>query len=348
MLRNRLAILALSLGFAGCLRMQDGQPSGPDERERALPVPPIGFPALPYPPENPPTPARIALGRHLFYDARLSRDNSVSCATCHRQSGSFGDPPRPFTFGIDGHLTARNSPTLANMAYNRSYLADGSAASLELQAIVPLLNPLEMAMDSVRLAAKVSSIKAYRGLFVAAYGDSAVDFQRILKAIASFERSLLSGSAPYDRWKRGDAGVLGSAAIRGEGIFSGEKAGCAACHKGFNFTDQEFHNTGLDTFAYDPGRIVFTGDSADEGKFKTPSLRNIALTPPYMHDGRFSTLAEAIGHYNSGGMPHRNRDPRIRPLGLDAAETADLIAFLESLTDSAFAAEPDFADPGAP
>ncbi len=308
---------------------------------------PHGFPKIPYPADNPPTAAKIELGRRLFYETGLSRDRSISCATCHRQEGSFADPPKPFTFGIDGHLTGRNSPSLANLAYAPLLFADGAAMSLEEQAAVPIQNPLEMDMDTNALTRRLDAVPLYRNLFRNAWGDSSASFRTVLGALASFERSLLSGASPYDRWKNAEGPALSESARRGETLFSG-KAACNECHSGFLFTDRAFHNTGLDTLSLDPGRAGITGIPLDSGRFKTPSLRNIALSPPYMHDGRFLTLRKVIDHYNSGGLPHPDRDPLIRPLGLTEAEITDLSAFLESLTDTAFAADTAFSAPATP
>lgn len=318
--------------------------SNPDPDTAFLRVP-IGFPRIPYPADNPPTAAKAALGRRLFYDTRLSRDRSISCATCHRPEASFADPPKPFTFGIDGHLTGRNSPALTNLAYAPLLFADGSAGSLEEQAAVPILNPLEMDMDTNALTRRLAAEPLYRDLFRDAWGDSNPSFASVKGALATFERTFLSGASAYDRWNRGDSKALGAAALRGQEIFFGAKADCGSCHTGFDFTDRNFHNTGMDTVFLDPGRAGVTGAPEDSGRFKTPSLRNVALSPPYMHDGRFSTLKAVIDHYNTGGRPSPRRDPLMRPLGLDESEVADLAAFLEALTDSAFAADTAFGDP---
>jgi cytochrome c peroxidase len=237
---------------------------------------------------------------------------------------------------------------LANAAYGTSFFAEGGAPTLELQAIAPIINPLEMDMDTDSLVGRIAAIPLYRDLFRKAWGDDTLDFARVTKAIASFERALISGGSPYDRWINGDAQALSDRAVRGAKLFFGEKADCFHCHGGFNFTDQGFHNTGLDPATTDPGRIAVTDRLLDDGKFKTPSLRNIALTAPYMHDGRFATLRQAIDHYNSGSKGHPNQDPLMRPLGLSEEDIQDLIGFLESLTDSAFVNNPDFSDPWAP
>lgn len=339
-------LITAALIFAGCI--DDRNTASVDPRtNQGIPVAPRGFQPLPYPAGNPPTADKIELGRRLFFDPRLSRDASISCATCHKPEGSFADPGKPFTFGIDGHLTARNSPTLANVAYNGSFFLDGRAPTLEAQALMPLLNPLEMDMDTLKLPNRLAEVTVYRELFPKAWGDDTISVGRILASIASFERAMLSGGSPYDHYLAGDSGEMGAAAKRGKDLFGG-KAGCFRCHAGINFTDQDFHNPGLDSFNYDRGRIEITGQPPDLGKFKTPSLRNIVLTPPYMHDGRFTTLQEVLAHYNAGADGIPNRDPLLIPLGLDESEISDLILFLKSLTDSAFAANPDFRDPWTP
>jgi cytochrome c peroxidase len=343
-----LAACVLGLGLSACLESRDVASVDNPPAVDSLPLAPRGFPPVPYPEGGAPTPARIALGRRLFFDGRLSRDGSVSCATCHRPEGSFADPGKSFTFGIDGHLTGRNSPSLANVGYDTSFFADGSAPTLERQALAPILNPLEMDMDTARLPSRLASVGLYRDLFRKAWGDDTVTVARILGSIASFERAMLSGDSPYDRSLAGDDKALSQGARRGRDLFFGGKAACFRCHGGFAFTDRGFHNTGLDSFNLDPGRIAVTGLPFDDGKFKTPPLRNVAVTPPYMHDGRFNTLREVIAHYNSGGLAVPLRDPLLGPLGLDEGEIGDLILFLESLTDSAFVDDPDFRDPGKP
>ncbi|MDB5103645.1 MAG: cytochrome-c peroxidase [Fibrobacteres bacterium] len=335
------------LAFSGCMEDRNGGSIDPPD-DKGIPAVPRGFPPLPYPSDNPPTADKINLGRRLFFDPRLSRDGSVSCATCHKPEGSFAVTGLSFNFGIDGHATGRNAPTLANVAYNSSFFFDGKAPTLEAQALAPIISPLEMDMDTARLPSRLGAIGAYRESFPKAWGDGSITMDRITGSIASFERSMLSGGSPFDRFLAGDSGAISAEAKRGRELFFGGKAACFRCHDGFNFTDRDFHNTGLDTFAYDPGRRLVTGLETDDGRFKTPSLRNLTLTPPYMHDGRFNTLKEVLIHYNEGAVGKPNRDPLLGPLGLDEGEMDDLIRFLESLTDSSFAANPDFKDPWIP
>ncbi len=334
--------------FLGCLEDATSIGREPGADPALLPEVPVGFPALPYPEGNPPTAARIALGRRLFFDTDLSRNRTVSCASCHQARYAFSDSGRALSPGVDGRSVPRNAPSLTNVAYGTSFFAAGGVPTLELQAIAPFLNPLEMDIHTDTVAARVAGKRLYRDIFIAAFGDDSVSFPRITKAIASFERALISGDAPFDRWSRGEREALTPSALRGMELFFGERGDCFHCHGGFNFTDQGFHNTGLDPATTDPGRIEVTGRALDDGKFKTPTLRNIAVTGPYMHDGRFTTLRESVAHYNRGGKAHPNKDPLMRPLGLSDPETEDLVAFLESLTDSTFLTNPEFTDPWSP
>jgi len=340
--------LALGLGLMACNSGSGtGTETGPPDSE-LLPKEPEGFPKIPYPPGNPLTSAKIELGRRLFYDPRLSRNGTISCGSCHKQEHAFTDAGKSFSLGIDRQSTLRNSPSIANSAYNTFFMAEGGVPTLELQAIAPIINPLEMDMNTDSIIGRIDGVGLYRELFRQAWGDDSITFARVTKAIASFERTLVSGASPYDRWLNGDARALSESATRGVNLFFGEKGDCFHCHGGFNFTDQSFHNTGLDSVTTDPGRIAVTDRPLDDGKFKTPSLRNIALTAPYMHDGRFSTLRETLEHYNSGGKNHPNQDPLVRPMGLSEGDIADLIAFLEALTDTAFTTNPDFGNPWLP
>lgn len=303
-----------------------------------LPDVPLGLQAnqLQVPDDNPMTPEKAALGWQLYYDARLSRDGSVSCASCHRPDAGFADPRR-VSEGVDYKVGTRNSPTVINAALNASQFWDGRAASLEEQCLGPIQNPVEMASSLDLVVDTVSAIPGYRRQFRDVFGSEEVTADRIAKAVASFERVVLSGNAPFDRWLHGDEDdAMSESAIRGQELFRG-KAGCSQCHLGNNFTDAAFdlyHNlgVGMDAEEPDPGRYEVTGAEKDRGAFKTPTLRNVTETAPYMHDGSVATLEEVIELYDRGGEPNPWLSPKIRPLGLTDQEKADLLAFMEALT----------------
>lgn len=314
----------------------------------------------PIPADNPITPAKVALGRRLFYDADLSVDGTMACATCHEQKRGFtdGNPNHP---GVHGEAARRNVPGLDNVAYLTPLTwADPTQTSLEVQLATPLMgtHPVEMGMagQAKVLAARLQAEACYRRMFAAAYGgDLAVTLPRIAEAIATFERTLVSFQTPYDRERRGERGALSEAARRGEALFYGERLDCAACHAGPNFTDGRYHDIGLYDVdghggypASDHGLREITGQAADEGRFRTAPLRNVALTAPYMHDGSVATLAEAVRDHYRGDRPLR--DAALRGRGVSDGETADLVAFLQALTDESFVTDPRLSlpKPGCP
>jgi len=337
--------IVLGLFIAGCAKV-DGSLDPVEGEFRFKNFP--GFPAVPVPSDNPMTAAKVELGRHLFFDRRFSRDSSVSCGSCHKPEHAFSDAGNSTSAGFAGLRTTRNSPGLTNVAWNTSLFWEGGVPTLEIQAISPIINPVEMNMNTDTLILRLMQEQRYGPLFSRAWGDSRITLERVTKSLATFQRTLISGSSPFDRWTRGEAGAISASAQRGADLFFGERGDCFHCHGAFNFTDNRFHNTGLDSVTIDEGRYRVTNNEADKGKFKTPTLRNIALTSPYMHDGRFFTLEEVVQHYNSGGKPHPNRDPLMRPLGLTSMDVQDIVAFLESLTDYTFTQDPAFQDPWQP
>jgi len=288
-------------------------------------------PKPPAPADNPPTKAKIELGKLLFFDKRLSRDFTASCATCHDPRKGWSDQ-RPTPIGVRSQLGDRNTPTVLNSAYLSDFFWDGRATSLEMQAKDPITNPKEMDMTLDEAAARIAAVPGYARPFKRAFGDKTVNIDRIVQAIASFERTLVAAGAPYDRYAAGDAAALGPEAVRGLALFHG-KAGCANCHSGPNFTDGLFHNVGVGAQRKLPdlGRYVATKRDGDRGAFKTPTLRNLDDTAPYMHDGSIATVAEAIDYFDRGGQPDARLSPLLRPLGLDAREKSDLLSFLQSL-----------------
>lgn len=304
---------------------------------------------MPIPEDNPTTVEGIYLGRRLFYDERLSGDGSKSCASCHLQASSFSDPDQ-FSQGITGERGTRNAMQIVNAGWFPFLFWDGRAGSLEEQALGPVVNPVELNTTWPEVEARVAQDRLYPALFKMAFGDYGIDSLRIAAAIAQFERSLLSFSAPFDDYFYGDGSGLTESEENGFDIFFSERGDCIHCHAGPLLTDNEFRNNGLDSQIVDAGLGEITGLASDAGKFKVPTLRNIEFTAPYMHDGRFATLEEVVEHYNSGVHAESpNLDPEMHnaSLGLNLTETEkqDLVAFLKTFSDPAFLANPDFADP---
>ena len=364
--------------FAGMLAitsMPAPAGAGPDVDAVALARirnPPTGLPRVPVPGDNPPTKAKINLGRKLFFDRRLSANATMSCAMCHIPEQGFTNNEMATAIGVEGRSLKRNAPTILNAAYQRSMFHDGRDTTLETQIFGPLLARAEMANASVgRLIARIRELPDYAGRFEAAFGTPA-NVLNLGQAIACYERSALSANSPFDRWYFGHEGdAMSRQAQRGFQMFIG-KARCAECHMiGADhalFSDNALHNTGIgyrrdviEPARRDPvsveiapgvvvglarrvvevvgevppkdlGRMEVTGDPRDLYRFKTASLRNVALTAPYMHDGSLATLADVVDFYNRGGVANPGLDPLIKPLGLEPAEQKALVAFLENLT----------------
>lgn len=294
---------------------------------------PLGLePSFEVPQYNRMTVEKVTLGRRLFFDPNLSKDRSISCATCHDPAQAFSNG-EAFAQGVGGTIGSRNVPSIVNRLFGRTQFWDGRALSLESQVLGPLLNPAEMAMDEKRLMKRLRADAVYQKLFQQAF-DSEPTLDGMIQAIAAFERTLLSGATPFDRYEwDGEKNALNERAKRGLVLFRG-KARCSMCHIGTNFTDEDFHNLGAGKGdgLKDPGRSQVTKNSADFGKFKTPTLRNVALTAPYMHDGSLATLEEVIAFYDRGGSPNPYLDKEIKSLNLTVEEKADLLEFLKSLT----------------
>ncbi|MFQ5743932.1 MAG: cytochrome-c peroxidase [Acidobacteriota bacterium] len=303
-----------------------------------IPPLPLGLDAglLKVPEDNPMTAEKVALGWQLFYDPRLSSDESVSCASCHLPEAGFADP-RPGSVGVGGGVGSRNAPPVINAAFNANQFWDGRAASLEEQVFGPVQNPIEMANTLEACEDRLNEIPGYGEQFEAVFGSERITAEMVGKAIASFERVVLSGNSPWDRWvETHDESVVSDAVRRGNELFRG-KAGCSQCHLGTNFTDAPFdlyHNigVGMDDPEPDLGRYNETQRQEDRGAFKTPTLRNVADTAPYMHDGSVATLEEVIEFYDRGGEPNLWLDPKMKPLELTEQEKQDLLAFLLALT----------------
>lgn len=294
--------------------------------------PPAGFDSVPYPVDNAPTALRIELGRRLFYDTRLSPNGSTSCASCHRLSLAMTDGRRT-SVGLSGIAGTRNAPTLANVAWFPYFMMEGGVPSLEMQALAPLHDTLEMSLNFDRALFALNQDELLKQLALSAYQRSEIDPFVITHALAAFQRSIISGDSGYDKMKQGNRNAMNELALEGMELFFSSRTHCSTCHAGKLFTDFGFYNIGLDREYRDPGRIRVTFQDQDHGKFKTPTLRNVELTGPYMHDGRFQTLEEVIAFYNRGGDGNIHQDERIHPLQLTAHEQLALQEFLKSLTD---------------
>jgi cytochrome c peroxidase len=370
MTTGRAAAIALVFAvISGCSRADDAP------RTATPPAPftwtvPAGLPVPKVPADNSMTIAKVALGRRLFYDTRLSGNRTFSCATCHQQAHAFTDG-RARAIGSTGALHARSTMSLTNVAYNASLgWADPTLRTLEAQMAVPMFNehPIELGLKGResevvgRFTSRPDDAAAFRAAFP---DDSApVRLETIVKAIAAFERTLLSGDSLFDRYLyRDDKAGMSAAALRGMRLFFSDRLRCAECHGSFNLSgpvdvegtkDLElvFHNTGLYNVdghgAYpdtDRGLFDLTRRASDMGRFRAPTLRNVAVTAPYMHDGSVPTLEDAISHYASGGKRSPYRSDRVHGFRVSAADRGDLVAFLESLTDRDFLTNPAFARP---
>lgn len=324
---------------------------------------PFFFPEPDLPADNPLTEEGIALGRHLFWDKKLSRNNAVSCGSCHFPEAAFSDNAQ-FSTGLFGEQTDRNSMPLVNLAWlNTGFFWDGRAVTLEEQILEPVEHPVEMDLTWREAVQRLEEDADYQDMYAAAFGSPCVDSVRTVKAIAQFLRTMVSHRSKFDKWKYYGEAVLSSAEFRGMELFlaeggdpatvpGGQGGGdCFHCHGGdlILFTDNLFRNNGLDSVFTDIGRAMVTGSEFDRGLFRTPTLRNIALTAPYMHDGRHETLEEVIDHYDMGGHPSPTLDPMMKLQGtglqLSPQDKADLVAFLHTLTDQEFVENEAFADP---
>lgn len=303
------------------------------------------------PTDNPLTEEGVALGKQLFFDKILSGDGTQSCASCHRPQNAFSDKQQ-FSLGIDNRLGTRNAMPLFNLAWNFDELFnwDGKEFSLEKQAFEPVTNPIEMHANWQNIAERLENHPEYPDLFLRAFGSPKIDSTLVTKALAQFERTLISGNSKFDKYLLGEA-MLTTEEENGFAIFMDEAKGdCFHCHGSNNnpiWTDNKFHNNGLDATFTDLGLGAVTGDPNDNGKFKSPSIRNLAYTAPYMHDGRFATLDDVINHYSEGLQRSPTIDPLMKKInqggvGLSTKEKADLKAFLLTLSDPDFIKNPAF------
>lgn len=301
---------------------------------------PEGFPTMEFPEDNKFTKDRWLLGKMLFYNKSLSVDESISCGSCHKQEFGFADNLK-MSSGVKNRTGTRNSPTLANIGYHPYFTREGGVPSLEMQVLVPLQEHNEFDFNIILAVNRLSEDSVYQKMSRTAY-DRNFDAYVLTRAIATFERSLISGGSLYDKYINGDPLALSSQAIKGMDLFFSEKTQCATCHSGFNFSNYSFENNGLYENYNDVGRYRLTGDSSDLAKFKIPSLRNVEYTAPYMHDGSINTLESVIDHYNTGGKDHDNKSDHVRSLDLSQGEKEALLEFLYSLSDPLFIANSNF------
>ncbi len=303
---------------------------------------PEGFPEIEHPEGNEFTYERWALGKELFFEPVLSADSSISCASCHNPVLGFSDD-KEFSFGVEERIGTRNSSPLANLAYHPYFTREGGIPTLEMQVLVPIQEHNEFDFNILLIAERLKQIPSYVEQAQKAYGREPDAFV-ITRSLSCFERSLISGNSRYDQYQfQNDNRALTMQERRGMDLFFSEKTNCSECHGGFNFTDYSFQNNGLYQSYADEGRYRLTGEEQDRATFKVPSLRNIALTAPYMHDGSIASLEGVIEHYNLGGEAHPNRSEKLQALSLSTQEKEDLVAFLRSLTDETFIKNPLFS-----
>lgn len=320
-------LLAVALGAAagGC---DAAGPSGPAPVAVRVPD---GFAPLPVPPQNPLLADRVALGERLFFDPILSRDRSVSCGTCHLPEHAFSDGLAK-SVGVEGRVGLRNAPSLLNVAYRTSLFWDGGALFLESQALVPLEDHREMDLPVEDALDRLRRHPEYPALFAEAFDGEAPTVRTLTYALAAYQRTLVSAPTAFDRYRAGDADALSPEARAGLALF---ETHCQSCHAGPLLTSEGFENNGAAVTDEDPGRERITFSAADRGTFRVPSLRAVARTAPYFHDGRFQTLEAVVAHYDRGGDATPGQSPRVRPLRLAEADRDALVAFLKTLDDAA-------------
>ncbi len=337
-LRKNLKALTLLLGsalFAVSCEFESSSADFAFER-------PAEFPEVSYNnPNNKVTKAGFELGRKLFYEKALSLDSSLSCGSCHHQSNAFSDPGNAFSTGVHGKLGLRNTPGLFNLAWLPTFMADGGINHLDIMPMAPITDSLEMDLSLMEAVNRIAMYADYKKDAEAAFGSDSITSQTIFYALSQFMRMMISDQSRFDQFYRGNAS-FSKEELAGLELFN---LNCSTCHATPLFTDFRFAKNGLDPISEDKGRGRITQNEADYGKFKVPSLRNVALTAPYMHDGRFETLSEVIEHYSENINPENADAPLSAPLGFTEEEKKNLEAFLRTLTDESFIANHLFSDP---
>jgi len=332
-----IALVAVASLLVSCVKEY------PVHQPEALMAVPDHFPPMVYQSEKfPLSKERIELGRKLFYERKLSVDNSISCGDCHAQVHAFADHNSPVSFGVNGAMGIRNSPALMNLAWQTSFMHDGGVNHLEMVALVPITSEIEMNQPLDQLIVKLNDDGEYVDQFQLAFGKDSIDSQQLLVALAQFQMTLVSANSKYDQCMDGRE-EFSEQEKRGFDLFM---TNCSSCHQPPLFTDFSFSNTGLDSVYFDRGRELITLNPEDRGKFKVPSLRNIDLTYPYLHDGRFFNLIDVLDHYTDGVQDQPQLDSRLKdPIQLTAEEKQDVIAFLKTLTDYDFISNHKFSEP---
>jgi cytochrome c peroxidase len=336
-MRSPYALSIVALILTGCA---GNKTEAPAAAKSAKPIgavleiqAPLGLPPVPIPADNPPTAETVALGKKLYFDTKLSADQTLACASCHSPEKGYTDNAQ-FSSGVGGKLGGRNAPTVLNAAYNPEQFWDGRAPSLEAQAEGPIANPVEMNLLHPEAVKRLNASAEYKPLFEGAFGPGEVTMEKVRMSIASYERTIISGNSPFDRYQfGGDKKALSPAALRGLELFKNtERTNCTKCHtideKSALFADGKYHNLGVGLNS--EGELKDKG--RQNGEFRTPTLRNIALTAPYMHDGSQKTLRAVVDFYVGGGSSNPFLDKEIKQLHLNNNERQDLVAFLESLT----------------
>jgi cytochrome c peroxidase len=335
--KRLLIAIAFLASFISCHK-SDNQDCLPTELSK-LKIP-AGFPAPEFPEDNKFTNARWELGKKLFFDPVMSRDESISCSSCHKAALAFSDDVA-LTSGVDNLPGTRNSPTLTNVAYQPYYTREGGIPTLEMQVAVPVQEHNEFDFNMVLIAERLLLDEVYVDLSMEAYDVEPSTFV-ITRALACFERSMISGESPADSYDNGNFSALSNVELEGRELFFNDEIGCAECHGGMNYTSYNFENNGLYEVYADSGRYRLTLLEDDIARFKVPTLRNIEMTAPYMHDGSLSTLEDVVDHYSAGGNGHFNQSPLVTELDLSVQEKSALISFLKALTDSNFITDERF------
>ena len=354
MLKYILSVILMLVLAVGCSEelVRQNPVNKPPDNNITLPedgpdVPP-GFPPIPFPADNPYSKVKAELGRKLYYERLLSKDSTIaSCSHCFKQQNGFTDNV-PVSLGFNQIPEFRNTMSHANVAYRDTNMIfwDGRGKRVESPALRSIFLPMVLGADTNEIQKRLENHPEYPELFRKAFGINAKpQAYLIAKAIATFVRTLVSGNSRYDKYIRGDSYALNASEKRGMDLFNSERTRCSVCHSGIFFTDMKFHNTGIVSHYFDLGRYVITGKAEDWGRFLTPSLRNVELSAPYMHNGELFTLEEILHHYNNGGKAFITKDTLMRPLNLTSTDIADLIAFLKSLTDYEFINNKKFSKP---
>ncbi|MEM7106004.1 MAG: cytochrome c peroxidase [Bacteroidota bacterium] len=327
---------AIGIQFLAC----NQGPNKSQSRQNAIAIP-VGFTIPEYPEDNLPTEERLTLGKKLFFETALSRDSTISCATCHIPAKAFADNQK-ISVGIKGRSGFRNVPSLGNIGYHPYFFREGGNPTLEMQMLGPIQDHDEMDLTIYEAIERLKKDPAYAKMSDQAFGRE-FDAYVLSRSIAAFERSLITGNSPFDRFHfQKDSTALSESQQRGMDLFFSAELACSNCHSGQDFSDYSMQNIGLYEIYTDEGLTRVTTKTEDIGKFKVPSLRNAGLTAPYMHDGSLPDLKSVIEHYDKGGNGHQNQSPMIRPLNLTEGEKQDLIAFLEALTDLEFVTNNQF------